>query len=82
MNEYVDYRKPLCLICMEMVDIWKEDDLMTDAWQKNGKNHFEFRCPKCGIGGQRVSIKIDNDRSRDVGFMGRIKRWANLLRSE
>lgn len=32
MNEYIEYRKPLCLICMEMVDIWKEDDLMTDAW--------------------------------------------------
>ena len=39
--------KTYCIVCEDPVDIWK-NELVTDAYQKDGVNHFTFMCP-CGV---------------------------------
>ena len=40
--------KASCMICEDPIDIWK-DELVEDAYQKDGCNHYTYTCPDCGI---------------------------------
>lgn len=40
-------RMPVCQICWDTpIDVWGRE-LITNAWQKNGSNHYEYHCPDC-----------------------------------
>ena len=58
-------KKPICFICDEIVDVWSVGENITNAWQKHGKNHYEFTCPHCNTGAKQ-SFSIDiKDESKD-----------------
>lgn len=41
-----DIKYPNCVNCIAVLDVWKLG-IITDAFQKDEANHYEFTCPHC-----------------------------------
>jgi len=54
-----DIKYPNCTNCHAVIDLWAHE-LVTDAYQKDGYNHYTFLCPICKTE-QKVSIPIQED---------------------
>lgn len=60
----VNVQMPICEICEDNpINIW-EKDMVTNAWQKGGCNHYEYVCPDCGTT-QQMEIPLE-DKSNDT----------------
>jgi len=48
---------PTCGNCSAIIgDVW-ENDRIINAWQKNGHNHYQYKCPLCHTS-QAISVPI------------------------
>ena len=46
MSEFETVRLPICKSCDNTVDVWNNESI-TNVWQKNGYNHYDYVCPDC-----------------------------------
>lgn len=54
-----DVKYPNCEKCHVVIDIWAYN-LVEDAYQKDGYNHYTFHCPACGHK-QKLAIPVQED---------------------
>lgn len=47
--------------------IWS-DEIVVDAWQKDGYNHYTVRCPECQKESE-VKVEIENVDERNESFL-------------
>jgi hypothetical protein len=52
-------KNPICPICNVTVNVWS-NELISNAWQKGGNNHFDYDCPDCDVM-QSFHIPIDGE---------------------
>jgi hypothetical protein len=56
MNEDIKY--PNCTNCYVVIDLWNLN-IITNAWQKDGNNHYSFLCPACKSP-QEIIISVED----------------------
>ena len=68
---------PTCIKCGIAVDIWSTK-LVSDAYQKDGVNYYEFTCPECKEK-QSFSIPIQDYEKPKTSYFDTLKLfWSNL----
>jgi hypothetical protein len=79
MNYSIFY--PTCVKCSTVVDIWN-NRLVSDAYQKNGVNRYEFTCPECDEK-QVFSIPVEDYEKPVVSYRNVLgKFWNNMFPKE
>ena len=61
----MDNVKGVCGVCLREEDVFM-DETVTNAWQKNGKNYYEFKCKVCGTMNVLEFNVQDDDQTGEV----------------